>query len=232
MRVLSVASEVYPLVKTGGLADVAGALPPALARRGIAVRTLVPGYPAVMGRIGEGRVLHAWSGLLGAEARLLAAEAEGLELMVLDAPVLFDRPGGPYALPGGGDHPDNWRRFAALSRAGAEIAGGVVPEFQPDLVHAHDWQAAMTPAYMRYAGRGAAVGGDGAQPRLPGAVSRRHLRRARAAAAGLRARRGRVLRHGRVPEGRARERDRASPPSARPTPRRSRPPPSAWGSTG
>ena len=51
MRVLSVASEVYPLIKTGGLADVAGALPPALARRGIEVRTLVPGYPAVMARL-------------------------------------------------------------------------------------------------------------------------------------------------------------------------------------
>lgn len=150
MRTLSVASEVYPLIKTGGLADVAGALPPALARRGIAMRTLVPGYPAVMGRIGQGRVLHAWTALLGTPARLLAASVDGLELLVLDAPALFDRPGGPYAGPGGGDHPDNWRRFGALSRAGAEIASGVVLEFQPDLVHVHDWQAALTPAYMRY----------------------------------------------------------------------------------
>ena len=56
MRVLSVTSEVYPLVKTGGLADVAGALPPALARRGIEMRTLLPGYPAVMARLGDARV--------------------------------------------------------------------------------------------------------------------------------------------------------------------------------
>ena len=60
MRVLSVASEAYPLVKTGGLADVAGALPPALARRGIEVRTLLPGYPAVMRRLPhDTRLLHA-----------------------------------------------------------------------------------------------------------------------------------------------------------------------------
>jgi starch synthase len=152
MRILSVTSEVYPLVKTGGLADVAGALPPALGRRGIAMRTLVPGYPSVTGRVGAARVLHAWNALLGTPARLLAATVEGLELIVLDAPALFDRPGGPYAGPDGRDHPDNWRRFAALSRAGAEVAGGAVPEFRPDLVQAHDWQAAMTPAYMRYMG--------------------------------------------------------------------------------
>src|SRR5688572_4755247 len=105
MRVLSVASEIYPLVKTGGLADVAGALPPALVRRGIATKSLVPGYPSVMGRLGDARVMHAWTALLGAEARLLAATVEGLELIVLDAPVLFDRPGGPYSGPSGGGHP-------------------------------------------------------------------------------------------------------------------------------
>ena len=53
LHVLSVASEVYPLIKTGGLADVAGALPPALARRGIEVRTLLPGYPTVMEKLGR-----------------------------------------------------------------------------------------------------------------------------------------------------------------------------------
>jgi starch synthase len=151
MRVLSVTSEVYPLVKTGGLADVAGALPPALGRAGIEVRTLLPGYPSVVARV-SGRELHAWPTLLGAPARLLAASVEGLELLVLDAPALFDRPGGPYQDADGRDHGDNWRRFAALSRAGAEIAGGLLPEFAPDLMHAHDWQAAMTAAYMRYYG--------------------------------------------------------------------------------
>lgn len=152
MRVLSVASEVYPLVKTGGLADVTGALPPALARQGIAVRTLIPGYPAVIDRLRDAEALHVYDQLLGVSARLYAASVEGLDLIVLDAPQLFDRLGGPYTDAAGVDHPDNWRRFAALSRAAADIAGGLIPGFVPDVVQAHDWQAAMTSAYMRYAG--------------------------------------------------------------------------------
>jgi len=151
MRVLSVASEIYPLVKTGGLADVVGALPPALARRGVEMRTLIPGYPAVMARVEQGAVLRTYPSLLGVKARLVAATAGGLELIVLDAPELFDRPGGPYAGSDGSEHPDNWRRFAALSKAAADVAAGAAPAFQPDLVQAHDWQAAMAPAYMRYA---------------------------------------------------------------------------------
>ena len=152
MRVLSVASEAYPLVKTGGLADVAGALPPALARRGIEVRTLLPGYPAVMRKLGQTRVLHDYPALLGVPARLLAATVEGLELVVIDSPPLYDRPGGPYGDPSGRDHPDNWRRFGALGRAAVDIAMGLVPEFLPDLVHAHDWQAGLAPAYLRFYG--------------------------------------------------------------------------------
>lgn len=151
MQVLSVASEVYPLIKTGGLADVAGALPPALARQGVAVRTLVPGYPAVMARLGETQTLHTYEALLGEPARLIGTTVEGLDLIVLDAPAYFDRPGGPY-VDAGADFPDNWRRFASLARAGADIGAGHVAEFVPDIVHAHDWQAGLTPAYMRYGG--------------------------------------------------------------------------------
>jgi len=151
VEVLSVTSELYPLIKTGGLADVAGALPPALTRQRIAVRTLVPGYPAVMARLGTTKVLHSYEALLGQPAQLLAAKAGGLELIVLDAPAYFDRPGGLY-MDAGGDYPDNWQRFAALARAGADIAAGRVAAFQPDVVHAHDWQAGLVPAYMRYDG--------------------------------------------------------------------------------
>ncbi|MFO1142247.1 MAG: glycogen synthase GlgA [Amaricoccus sp.] len=154
MKILSVASEVYPLIKTGGLADVAGALPPAMARRGIEMRTLLPGYRAVMGNLTRPRVVHEFTALFGAPARLIAAEAEGLQLLVLDAPQLYDRPGGPYLGPDGVDHPDNWRRFGALCRASADIARGAVAEFVPDLVHAHDWQAGLAPAYLRYYGIG------------------------------------------------------------------------------
>jgi starch synthase len=152
MQLLSVSSEIYPLVKTGGLADVAGALPPALARQGIATRSLVPGYPAVTERIRNGATVHEYPGLLGAPARLIETRIGELDLYVLDAPSLFDRPGGPYTDANGRDHPDNWRRFAALSRAGADMARGLLSGFRPDVVHAHDWQAALTPAYLRYGG--------------------------------------------------------------------------------
>ena len=152
MKVLAVAPEIFPLVKTGGLADVAGALPAALAGYGVATRSLVPGYPAVMAAVGRKKALHRYDALFGGKAAVLAAEVAGLDLLVLDAPHLFDRPGGPYGDAVGGDWPDNWRRFAAFSRVASDIAGGILPGYVPDLVHAHDWQAAMAPAYMKYGG--------------------------------------------------------------------------------
>jgi starch synthase len=108
MRVLSVASEIYPLIKTGGLADVAGALPPALAGHGVEVRSLLPGYPGVMEQIVDGETVTEHAGLRGVPFRLVAARAAGLDLIVLDAPALFDRAGGPYTDAGGTDYGDNW----------------------------------------------------------------------------------------------------------------------------
>jgi len=150
MQVLSVASEIYPLIKTGGLADVVGALPRALAEHGIGVRTLVPGYPSVLSKLGKGKTVRRYEALFGAPAALLAAKAGELDLLVLDAPEFFARDGGPYGDAGGRDWGDNWRRFAALARVGADIAEGGVKGWRPGLVHAHDWQAAMTAAYMRF----------------------------------------------------------------------------------
>ncbi len=151
MKVLAVTSEIYPLVKTGGLADVAGALPSALAGLGVEVRTLVPGYPSVMSRLDGTTPAAKALNVLGVDCRLVQATVEGLKLIVLDAPALFDRPGGPYNGPDGKDHPDNWHRFAVLSMTAALVAGGALDDFTPDLVHAHDWQAAMAPAYLRFA---------------------------------------------------------------------------------
>lgn len=153
MRVLSVASEIFPLIKTGGLADVAGALPLALEPAGVSVQTLIPGYPSVLAKLGETSKIATFARLLGVPASLLSAKHQGLDLLVLDAPQLFKREGGPYGDAGGADHHDNWRRFAAFSRAGAMIAQGAVPGFAPDIVHVHDWQAAMTLAYLRYSGK-------------------------------------------------------------------------------
>jgi starch synthase len=152
LRVLSVVSEMFPLIKTGGLADVAGALPGALATEGVAVRTLIPGYPAVIGAIAGARPACRVAGLFGGPARVLAARAAGLELLVLDAPHLYARPGNPYVGPDGKDWPDNAPRFAALARAAADIGRGAIAGYRPDVVHAHDWQAGLAPAYLHYRG--------------------------------------------------------------------------------
>ncbi len=152
LRVLSVASEIYPLVQTGGLADVVGALPAALAGEGIAMRTLVPGYPAVMEALRTPETVHAFPKLHGGRSRLLAAKAAGLDLFVLDAPHLYDRPGNPYLGPDGRDWPDNALRYAALAQCAAWLARSGGAGFTPDVVHAHDWQGGLAPAYLHYGG--------------------------------------------------------------------------------
>ncbi len=148
MQVLSVASECAPLVKTGGLADVVGALPEALAAEGVGVRTLLPGYPDVITKA-KGKVVHKWQDLFGGPARLREAKVAGLDLYLLDAPHLFDREGGPYSAPGGLDWPDNAERFAALSYAAAMLGDEHAAGWEPDLIHCHDWQAALTPYYLK-----------------------------------------------------------------------------------
>lgn len=150
LRVLSVASEVFPLIKTGGLADVTGALPGALKPLGVQVRTLLPGYPQVMETLNAGAVAHRWRGLFGGPARLVSATSGALDLLVLDAPHLYRRPGNPYVDATGKDWPDNAERFAALAFVAAEIGRGLIGGYWPDVVHAHDWQAALVPAYLRY----------------------------------------------------------------------------------
>jgi starch synthase len=153
LRVLAVASEIYPIIKTGGLADVVGALPATLKAHGIETRTLVPGYPDVLKAFPAAEVLLHWPHFYGGAIRLLGGSHEDLDLLVLDAPHLFARPGNPYVTPDGKDWPDNGVRFAALSRMAAEIGRGAIPSFAPDIVHAHDWQAGLAPAYLHYGNR-------------------------------------------------------------------------------
>ncbi|RKE86227.1 starch synthase [Rhizobium sp. AG855] len=152
LHVLAVTSEIYPLVKTGGLADVTGALPKALATYGIETHTLIPGYPSILALARLHPPLMEFDDLLGEKASLRHLEIDGISLFVLDAPALYDRPGGPYVDENGYDHPDNWKRFAVLSLAGAEIAAGALPGWRPDLVHTHDWQSALTSVYLRQMG--------------------------------------------------------------------------------
>lgn len=153
MKVLSVASEFFPLIKTGGLADVAGALPAALAAEQVETRTLLPGYPAVMARVEAGApALAEFPDLFGGPATLRPADlGEAGQLLVLDAPHLYGRPGNPYLGKDGRDWPDNHFRFAALAFAAARVGMGAIEGWRPDVVHAHDWQAGLTPVYLNAA---------------------------------------------------------------------------------
>ncbi len=149
-RVLSVASECVPLIKTGGLADVVGALPGALAGHGWDMRVLLPAYRPLLEVIKDWPEVFAEPDLFGGPGRVVAGEVGGMSILLLDAPHLYDREGGPYS-DAAGDHEDNAQRFAALSWVAAAIAReGLSDGWLPDVLHAHDWQAGYAPAYLAY----------------------------------------------------------------------------------
>ncbi|MCC6305691.1 MAG: glycogen synthase GlgA [Rhodobacteraceae bacterium] len=152
---LGVASECAPLVKTGGLADVVGALPAALAPEGWQLRTLLPGYRQVIAALGPAPAVLAQADLFGGPGRVLAGRAGGLDLLVLDAPHLYDRAGTPYLDLAGHDWPDNPERFAALAWMAARIASEGTEGWKPEVLHLHDWQAGLAPVYL--SARGDAV---------------------------------------------------------------------------
>jgi len=151
MRVLMTAAELFPYVKVGGLADVMGALPQALDALGADVRLLLPAYPALKDALPHLKPALEIPDLLGAgKARLLLGRTdEGTRIYLLDAPPLFDRPGGPYDDGLG----DSQLRFGALSWASAHLARfGDGAGWKPQVLHAHDWQAALAPAYLALGG--------------------------------------------------------------------------------
>ena len=152
MRVLHAAAEVFPLVKTGGLADVVAALPLALAEQGADPRLLLPGLPAVMDGVQGAKTIIDIGSCFGAmRVRLLLARMPGTKLpvYVVDAPYLYRREGSPYQTPAGQEWGDNLQRFALLGWVAAHLAAGDAdPQWLPDVVHAHDWHAAMACAYM------------------------------------------------------------------------------------
>ncbi len=152
-RVLSVASEAVPLIKTGGLADVVGALPAALAAAGWEMRVMIPAYRSIRARIADWEEVWQEENLWGGSGTVLKGEVAGVTFLALDAPHLFDREGGPYGSPSG-DWWDNPQRFAALSWVAAKIAREGLEGWKPDVLHAHDWQAGLAPAYLAYHGTG------------------------------------------------------------------------------
>lgn len=156
MKVLFAASEAYPLVKTGGLGDVAGALPGALNALGTDVRLILPAYPDVL-RKARDITLATDLGetLAGIGATLLSARAPGtgVPLLLIDCPTLYARDGGPYTDAAGNDWPDNHLRFAVLSLVAARVAAGTSGlDWRADVLHANDWQTGLAPAYLRMSG--------------------------------------------------------------------------------
>ncbi|MEZ5449753.1 MAG: glycogen synthase GlgA [Thiolinea sp.] len=154
MKTLFATSEVFPLIKTGGLADVAAGLPQALDQLEVDVRLVLPAYRDVLRKLESFTVL-GWLDVWGAGrlhgVRILEArhEAFAFPLWLVDCGALFDRPGNPYLHPDGYDWPDNGERFAVFSRAVAQLAGDYLGlGWKPDVVHVHDWQTGLVPAFL------------------------------------------------------------------------------------
>jgi len=154
LKILFATSEVAPLIKTGGLADVSGALPAALRAIGVDVRVLVPGYSQIMMQLAQYKFEATFNDLPGyPAARLLSGIMPNkVPLFVLDCPSLYQREGGPYQDTAGQDWVDNAQRFGLLSRVAAVLGSNASPlGWRPDLVHCNDWQTGLTPAYLHFA---------------------------------------------------------------------------------
>ena len=160
MKVLYVCAELFPLLKTGGLADVSAALPPALQQAGCDVRVLLPGFPAILAGVNKLDLSsedtlslppgYGPTQLAGPPARIVRAELpdSGLPCYLLDAPSCFGRPGNPYVNPQGEPWPDNAQRFAFFSWAAACLGQGLDTQWLPDIVHCHDWHTGLAPLYL------------------------------------------------------------------------------------
>jgi starch synthase len=151
LRVLHVTAELYPWVKSGGLADVAAALPPALTALGVDARLLLPGFRGFLDAFpGITDVARLQTPFVWERVRVGFARVPGSELLayLVDQPGFYDRPGNPYAGPDGRDWPDNHRRFGLFGWIAAELARGADPGWSPDILHIHDWHAGLAPAYL------------------------------------------------------------------------------------
>ncbi|MBI5626285.1 MAG: glycogen synthase GlgA [Nitrosomonadales bacterium] len=154
LKVLFATSEVAPLIKTGGLADVSAALPAALRAIGVDAHVLVPGYNQVMAQLTQHEVVAVFDNLPGfPSSRLLSGKmAHNIPLLVLDCPSLYQRDGGPYQDVTGHDWADNALRFGLLSKVASVLGSSASPlDWHPDLVHCNDWQTGLIPAYLHFA---------------------------------------------------------------------------------
>ena len=155
MRILFVTSEAYPLIKTGGLADVSGSLPAALCSLGTDIRILIPGYSQVLEKLPDAKPVATINDmpLIGSVTLLMAEMPETqVPVYIIQCPSLYQRHGGPYIDAGGRDWEDNPLRFGILSRVAALIGSDASPlqDWQPDIVHCNDWQSGLAPAYLHF----------------------------------------------------------------------------------
>lgn len=152
IRVLFATSEVYPLVKTGGLADVSASLPEALCRIEYDVQILLPGYPDALKaarKAGSRRKSRFQLGQYNVSLWQTRLPDTAVTLWLVDCPPLFDRPGDPYKNEAGKDWWDNAHRFELFGKVGAMIAMGEAGlNWKPDLVHCNDWQTGLLPVFL------------------------------------------------------------------------------------
>ena len=151
MHVLYITAELYPWVKSGGLGDVAAALPPALIAEGIDVRLLLPGFRGFLDAFpGITDIARLTTPFASERVRVGLARLPGTDSLayLVDHPPFYDRAGSPYSAPNGGDWPDNHRRFGLFGWVAAELARGADPGWRADILHGHDWHTGLAPAYL------------------------------------------------------------------------------------
>lgn len=149
-RILYISSEAFPLIKTGGLADVAGSLPSALLKQSQDVRLLLPAYSEVLQKVVKRKVLVETS-YYDMPVKIIETRLPGTKVIVwlVDCPPVYDRPGGPYTDHRGQPWHDNALRFAILCHAAIDISLNKLKlKWKPNIVHCNDWQSGLVPALL------------------------------------------------------------------------------------
>jgi starch synthase len=151
VKVLQVCCELFPLVKVGGLGDVTGALPNALAEIGCESRILVPGIPKFMDGVENKQLLATIGSKFGSnnvEVYIANVPDSQIKIYVVNAPELYDRPGSPYVDLNNQDYDDNYQRFGLLGYIAMLLSDSLDSSWVPNVVHCHDWHAGLAPAYL------------------------------------------------------------------------------------
>lgn len=151
IRVLFVVSEYFPYIKTGGLADATSALAAALRHAGVDVQVMLPNYAGIdINRASPKQILKIppLPGIDGIKLIHQVDKNSGVPLWLVDCPEVYDFEGGIYDEPAPGAGFENARRFGTLSWAATQLATSRLVRWRPDIVHLHDWHAALASLYL------------------------------------------------------------------------------------